>query len=208
MNNPKRILIADDHYVVILGTALILESNLPDIQIEYAEDFNEVKEKLHNSTFDLILLDIDMPGSTSKFMIKEIKAIQKDLLIMIFTSYKYDHALQYIEEGANCFLNKLCSEQVLVQAVKSLFSEGSYFTPEIFSLLANKEKTRTEIDHLSQREFQVFKLLAEGNGNLEVANILEIEVPTASTYKKRIYKKLRIKNIVELLNIYNKYFNK
>lgn len=208
MNNYKRILIADDHHVVRLGTALILESNLFNVQIEYAVDFNEVKDKLYQCTFDLVILDIDMPGSTFKFMIKELKAIQKGLLIMIFTSYKYDYALQYIEEGANCFLNKLCSEEVLVRAVKSLFNEGSYWTPEIFSLLTNKEIIKTELDNLSQRELQVFKLLAEGNGNLEVANILEIEVPTASTYKKRIYKKLRIKNIVELLNIYHKYLNK
>ncbi|TXI95599.1 MAG: response regulator transcription factor, partial [Chryseobacterium cucumeris] len=78
-----------------------------------------------------------------------------------------------------------------------------YYTPEIMNELLKGNKKRKAIENLSERELQVFNLLAKGNGNLEIANALDIEESTVGTYKRRVYQKLKITNLVELLEIYS-----
>jgi DNA-binding NarL/FixJ family response regulator len=124
----KKILIADDHHVVRIGTALILEKNFDDFEIDFAETYTEVKQKVENENYDLVILDIELPGSILKSMVKEIKSISGDTLVMIFTSYKENIAMQYIEEGANGFLNKQSDPEVFVKAVEAIFKDGYYYT--------------------------------------------------------------------------------
>lgn len=199
----KKILIADDHYVVRLGTSMALENNFTRLCIEYAENYAEVKEKLYTSKFDLLILDINMPGSLYKNMIKDLKNIQKDLLIMIFSSFEENVALEYIHEGADGYLNKLGSERILIKAIKAIFEDGYYYPLSLVKLLTEPPQKIDIKTLLSEREVQVFNLLAEGNGNIEIANILHIQVTTVSTFKRRIYTKLGVNNLVDLLKIYN-----
>ncbi|MDR4951689.1 response regulator transcription factor [Chryseobacterium sp. ES2] len=199
----KKILIADDHHVVRIGTAMILEKNFNHFEVDFAETYDEVKQKIQSEKYDLVILDIELPGSILKSMVKEIKAIAEDILILIFTSYKENIALQYIEEGANGFLNKQSDPENFVKAVEALFKDGQYYTPEILNELLKGNKKRKAIENLSERELQVFNLLAKGNGNLEIANALDIEESTVGTYKRRVYQKLKITNLVELLEIYS-----
>ncbi|BFO64850.1 response regulator [Chryseobacterium sp. KCF3-3] len=200
----KKILIADDHHVVRIGTAMILEKNFNHLEVDFAETYGEAKQKIESEKYDLVILDIELPGSILKSMVKEIKEISEDTLILIFTSYKENIALQYIEEGANGFLNKQSDPENFVKAVEALFKDGNYYTPEIMSELLKGDKKRKAIENLSERELQVFNLLAKGNGNLEIANALDIEESTVGTYKRRVYQKLKITNLVELLEIYSK----
>lgn len=199
----KRILIADDHHVVRIGTALILEKNFNEFEIDFAETYDEVKEKVETVKFDLVILDIELPGSTFKSMVKEIKNISEDTLILIFTSYKETVATQYIQEGANGFLNKLSNLETFVKAIEGIFKDGYYYTPEVLNEMVVRMHRKSPLEILSEREVQVFDLLAKGNGNLEIANVLNIEESTVGTYKRRIYQKLKITNLVELLEIYN-----
>ncbi|MEJ5050434.1 response regulator transcription factor [Chryseobacterium culicis] len=199
----KKILIADDHHVVRIGTAMILEKNFNHFEVDFAETYDEVKQKIQSEKYDLVILDIELPGSIFKSMVKEIKAIAEETLILIFTSYKENIALQYIEEGANGFLNKQSDPENFVKAVEALFKDGQYYTPEILNELLKGNKKRKAIENLSERELQVFNLLAKGNGNLEIANALDIEESTVGTYKRRVYQKLKITNLVELLEIYS-----
>ncbi|MCP1301298.1 response regulator transcription factor [Chryseobacterium sp. S0630] len=200
----KKILIADDHHVVRIGTAMILEKNFNHLEVDFAETYGEAKQKIESEKYDLVILDIELPGSILKSMVKEIKEISEDTLILIFTSYKENIALQYIEEGANGFLNKQSDPENFVKVVEALFKDGNYYTPEIMSELLKGDKKRKAIENLSERELQVFNLLAKGNGNLEIANALDIEESTVGTYKRRVYQKLKITNLVELLEIYSK----
>ncbi|MDR4893410.1 MULTISPECIES: response regulator transcription factor [unclassified Chryseobacterium] len=199
----KKILIADDHHVVRIGTAMILEKNFNHFEVDFAETYDEVKQKIQSEKYDLVILDIELPGSILKSMVKEIKVIAEDTLILIFTSYKENIALQYIEEGANGFLNKQSDPENFVKAVEALFKDGQYYTPEILNELLKGNKKRKAVENLSERELQVFNLLAKGNGNLEIANVLDIEESTVGTYKRRVYQKLKITNLVELLEIYS-----
>lgn len=198
----KKILIADDHSVVRLGTSIALEDRIDNITIDFAANYNELKEKLTHEKFDLLILDIEMEGSIYKLMISELKNIQEDLLIMIFSSSDESVAIEYILEGAEGYVNKLSNDETLAKAVRSIFQNGQYYPASLIKQFSERSDKKNPKEILSEREFQIFKLLSEGNGNLEIANLLKIQSGTMSTYKKRIYTKLGVKNLIELFKIY------
>lgn len=101
------------------------------------------------------------------------------------------------------FLNKFANEKEIITALKSIKENGYYYPHQVILSLARRKNKKNPIDLLSEREFQVFKLLSEGNGNLEISNILNLEMSTISTYKRRIFAKLGIKTIVDLIKINN-----
>jgi len=198
----KKILIADDHSVVRLGTSMVLQDTLNNVSIDFAKNYPNLKEKLRAEKFDLLILDIEMEGSIYKLMIKELKEIQKDLLIMIFSSSMENVAIEYILEGAEGYASKLSDDETLTKAVKYILENGHYYPPTLVKVLAQKPDNNDPVKKLSKREFEIFKLLGEGNGNLEIANELNIKPGTMSTYKKRIYSKLSINSLIDLFKIY------
>ncbi|WP_223608193.1 response regulator transcription factor [Chryseobacterium sp. OSA05B] len=197
----ERILIADDHYVVRAGTALVLESAYPQLKIDFAENYEQVQKHLSDRHYDLLLLDIDMPGTQYKKMIPELKSIQDNLKILIFSGHDKDVAIQYIREGAEGYLSKQSSEEEIREAVKSVIEKGYYYPGELIGLIIQNKKSNPA-EKLSSREYEIFKLLASGNGNLEIGNKLDIQMSTVSTYKKRIFQKLNISNIAELIKVH------
>ena len=204
----KRILIADDHDIVLTGTSLILESKIKDILIDTAENYLEVLEKMGCQPYDLIILDINMPESKNKKMISEIKQICPETKILIFSVHDESVALKYIQEGADGYLNKLSKVEEIAEAVRKILQEGHYYPVQITQYLL---KTSTAVpqtnplEKLSEREYQIFNLMVKGEGSLEISNILHIQMPTISTYKKRIYKKLGTSNIADLIKIYENF---
>ncbi|PWN71145.1 DNA-binding response regulator [Chryseobacterium phosphatilyticum] len=197
----ERILIADDHYVVRAGTALVLESAYPKLAIHFAENYEEVKKMLSIHHYHLLILDIDMPGTQYKKMVSELKNIQQDLKILVFSGYDKEVAIQYIREGAEGYLNKQSSEEEIKNAVKAVIEKGYYYPAELIGLII-QNKRDNPAEKLSSREYEIFKLLADGYGNLEIANKLNIQMSTVSTYKKRIFQKLDVSNIAELIKVY------
>lgn len=200
----KKLLIADDHYVIRVGTELLLHDVYEDLEIDFAENYEEVKVKISTDVYDLLMLDIDMPGSIYIKMVKEIKEKCPDTKILIFSAYDEKAVIQYINEGADGYLNKQLSENV-VEAVTSIFTQGYYYPQEIMHHLVSNCKSILAVDRLSKREFEILKLIAEGNGNIEISSILNIKMSTISTFKKRIYEKLNLKNIVDIIKFYEKY---
>lgn len=198
----KKILLADDHHIVTFGISILLKNNFNNIYVDCVENYNDAKEKIKNEKFDLIILDIMMPGSTFKFMVKELKMLQEDLMIMIFSSHPENTAIEYIKQGAEGYVNKLSSEKTVIKAVRSIFEDGYYYPFKLMDLALNRSE-RKGIEVLSAREIEVFNLLVQGYGNLEVANALKINISTVSTYKRRIYDKLGIKNVIQLSKLYN-----
>lgn len=197
----KRILIADDHFVVRAGTAAVLRSANPNLTIDSAKNYDEVKQSLQNFYYDLILLDIGMPGTKYTEMIAELKSIQKDLKILIFSAYDEKIALQYIHKGAEGYLNKLGTEDDIKNSVKIILETGYYYPPELIpSIIKNTDEKNRK--RLTPREYQVSELLVNGNGTSEIATLLGLQINTISTFKKRIFEKLKIKNIVELIELY------
>lgn len=200
----KHILIADGHYVVRTGTALLLETKLKyPCTIDFAETYLETKEKVSKKIYDLLILDIDIPQSIFKAMIKDIKKKQKQLKILIFSTYDENIGIQYIEEGASGYLYKGATESEILESVSSIFEEGYYYTVNMMKKLVTHSSEAHSVDKLSKREFQIFKLLAEGHGNIEISNNLDLKMSTISTYKKKIFEKLKVKSIVDLVRIYD-----
>ncbi|WP_426479187.1 response regulator [Chryseobacterium sp. CBSDS_008] len=200
----KKIIIADDHFVVRLGTTLILESHYKDVKISYAESYTELTDKLYAEQFDLLILDINMPESKYLSMIGEIKIVQPNLKILVFSVYDNDIAVQYIIEGADGYINKLSDENNILEAVQQIFETGTYYSPDIIKKLVSSAKKDTPInplETLSEREKEIFDLLVKGYGNIEISNELNLHLSTVSTYKARIYKKLNIKNAVDLVRL-------
>ncbi|WP_426479183.1 response regulator [Chryseobacterium sp. CBSDS_008] len=203
----RKIIIADDHFVVRLGTTLILESHYKDVKISYAESYTELTDKLYAEQFDLLILDINMPESKYLSMIGEIKIVQPNLKILVFSVYDNDIAVQYIIEGADGYINKLSDENNILEAVQQIFETGTYYSPDIVKKLVSSAKKDTPInplETLSEREKEIFNLLVKGYGNIEISNELNLHLSTVSTYKTRIYKKLNIKNAVDLVRLDDK----
>lgn len=206
----KTILLIDDHFVVRAGISIIIKSKLPEVEIDFAEQYLQALEAMYKKEYDLIILDINIPEGRQKKMIKEIKEILPDSKILIFTAYEENIAIEYILEGADGYINKLSRESEILQAIESIFEYGSYYSRSIVDKMiklnaSNKDGNINPFTKLSDREHEIADLLLKGFGNLEISNTLNIKLSTVSSYKKRIYKKLDVSNTIEFHNLYLKY---
>ncbi|MCG9794059.1 response regulator [Flavobacterium algicola] len=204
----KEILIVDDHVVVSSGVSIILGQKFKGFNIYTTENYNQTLKTLKSKKIDLIILDINIPGGKNTDMIHELKSIQPDIKILIFSVYNEEtHACPYIVAGANGYLNKLSTKKEITKAVDTILKTGSYLTPTILQSLidnsTNKESANP-LDKLSMRQKEITELLIQGDGNIEIANKLSIQLTTVSTHKNKIFNKLKIKNIVELISLLNK----
>lgn len=206
-----RILIVDDHLVVRTGVTIILQNEIDNLTISYASNFPETLKILQDTSFDLIILDINIPGGKNTEMISDIKSLHSDVKILMFSAHEEEfYALRYIHAGADGYLNKLSSEDKIVEAVKSIMNFGKYLTNEIIDKLNDSsllKDTFNPFDKLSKREIEIVKLLVKGDGNLEISNYLGIQMSTVSTYKNRVFEKLKINNLVELIEKYNLHYS-
>ncbi|WP_395061305.1 response regulator [Flavobacterium sp.] len=206
MNSGKNILLVDDHMVVRKGIELILGSNVSNATIYNAENYEDALEIAKAVKIDLILLDININGVENIKIMKQIKDIQPAIKILIFSSHEESqYGLRYIQNGADGFLNKDCSEDKIISAVQEILEKGSFYSDEIRNKLKSKvgkKQLVNSIESLSNREFEIAQLLITGLGNLEISNKLDIQMSTVSTYKNRIFEKLSINNVVSLSDLF------
>lgn len=204
-----KILIIDDHLVVRTGVTIILKNEIDNLDISYASNFPETIKILNQTCFDLIILDINIPGGKNTEMITDIRSILPDVKILMFSAHDEEfYALRYIHAGADGYLNKLSGEEKIVEAVKSIMDFGKYLTYDIMDKLNDSTLLKepfNPFDKLSKREIEIVKLLVKGEGNLEISNGLGIQMSTVSTYKNRVFEKLRLNNLVELIEKYSLY---
>lgn len=210
MGKEIKILLADDHSVVRHGISLILKEVHDNVSIIHADSFSQVLLKIKENP-DLVFLDINLPDGNSTKMIEKLRKIKPDLKILMFSAYDEEqYALRYIHAGANGFLNKDSSDEEILKAVKSVIETGKYISSLIREKILENVFHKTPInplETLSDRESEVARLLAKGEGNLEIANRLNIQMTTVSTYKNRIFEKLRINNVVSLVEVLKIYRN-
>ncbi|MEJ5147911.1 MULTISPECIES: response regulator transcription factor [Sphingobacterium] len=206
----KKILIADDHSIVRLGASVIIKETMPSCIITQAQDYSEVLTLLEKEDFDLLLLDINMPGGNNIRVVKEILEIQPSIKILVFSSYDESlYALRYIEAGAAGFVNKSTAMAELSNAILTIKERGKYMSDEVKDLYVKKlTQTKAKINtmnplsRLSNREVDVAKYLMQGLGIIEVSTSLDLSPSTVSTYKSRIFEKLNVSNIPELIEIF------
>lgn len=200
-----KILIADDHSVVRQGVSLMLKDAFDTIDIEQADSFYETLNLVKDNEFDLLMLDINLPGGDNVSMIEDVRGMQKDLRVLMFSAYEEDqYGLRYLQAGAQGYLNKLSSEDKILDAVRTVLDGGVYFGS---SVNAAALKDINPLDTLSAREMEIAGMLVKGEGNLEIANKLGIGMSTVSTYKSRIFEKMGVTNIVAMAEKYWHYNN-
>ncbi len=206
-----KILIVDDHLVVKAGVTIILNNEINNLDIFYSKNYIETLALVKQNTYDLIILDINIPGGKSTEMIPEIKAISPNVKVLMFSAYEEEsYALRYIYAGADGYLNKLSGEEKIVEAVKSIMENGKFLTANIINKLNDNHRNNVPVnpfDKLSSREMEITKLLVKGDGNLEISNYLGIQMSTVRTYKNRVFEKLKINNLVELIEKYHLFFD-
>jgi DNA-binding NarL/FixJ family response regulator len=194
-----KILIADDHSVIRQGVSLMLRDAFGAIDIEQADSLYETLNLLQENTFDLLLLDINLPGGDNAVMIEDIRNIRSDIKILMFSAYEEDqYALRYLQAGVQGYINKLSSEEKIIEGVNVVLEGGTYFGETI----ANTSKDANPLDTLSARELEIAGMLVKGEGNLEISNKLGIGMSTVSTYKSRIFEKLNVTNVVAMAEKY------
>lgn len=204
-----KILIADDHSVVIAGTKMILEAAFPNIKVETAKSYTEMLHIYEKGMSDILLLDINMPGTKNLAMITELKKINPRTKIVVFSSYDEVVALRYIQAGADGYINKMSENNELIYAINAVAKNGFYYSQKLtklaMNLLGQDTITKDPNRVLSEREVEVFELLLAGTGNLEISNKLGLHMSTVSTYKKRILQKLKIDNLAHLIKQYHQF---
>src|SRR3954467_13370598 len=128
----KKILIVDDHFIVRSGMSLLLENELSDVEILGANDFREALIECNKTFFDLVILDINMPGGKKCYMIDDLRELQENVKILIFSAHEEDiYAFRYIQAGANGYLNKLSDSDTIVKAVRTVLESGKYISTDI-----------------------------------------------------------------------------
>lgn len=203
------ILIADDHAVVRHGISLLLQEVMPTVEVAQAWDYDSLMEALDRKRMDLVICDINMPGCDSFHVIDDMRTIQADVKILIFSAYREDlYAPRYMQAGADGFLHKDSENDQIWKAITTVLNNGKYISEAIKERLINKalstnrQTSENPLELLSQREMEVARLLLQGLGLLEISNTLKLHIATVSTYKKRIYEKVQISNLPELIAVF------
>lgn len=209
MNNTYTFITVDDHSVITKSLSFILNELYVDSKIFQFNNIKDLLKTLHTTTANLLLLDITFPDGNTLNIIPTIKKIQPDLKILIFSGLEEDiYAIRYINAGANGYLSKLSTEEEIKNAIKEVMESGKYLSKNIQDRITNNyifKKPSNPLESLSNRELEITHLMVEGYGNLEICAALDLQKSTVSTYKNRIFEKLGVDNLSDLLQLFNLY---
>lgn len=200
----KRILIADDHTILRQGLKQILAEEFSGAKFGEAGDAAQALALLHKQTWDVLILDINMPGRNGFEVLDEVARHFPLLPVLVLSSTPEDQlGLRAIKGGASGYLNKQTAPEQLVEAVETILAGGRFMTPALAARLVaefQRGADRPRHDLLSDRELQVFKLTAGGKSVKEIAGELSLSAKTISTFRSRVFEKLGVKNDVELVH--------
>jgi DNA-binding NarL/FixJ family response regulator len=197
-----RILITDDHPIFREGLKRALSETADLLVADEATNGHELLEKVRAKKFDVVLLDISMEGISSLDALKQLMVENPRLPVLVLSVYPEEqYAVRFIRAGASGYLNKESSPDILVEAIRKLAGGGKYVSPDLKDKLAfdfaNKEKPPHE--YLSDREYQVFCMIAAGVSLTEIAKTLSLSVKTVGTHRTHILEKMQMKNNAQLI---------
>ncbi len=198
-----RILIADDHAIVRDGLRRILQS-APGIEVAgEAVDGNEVMARVREGGFDLLLLDMSMPGKSGIELIKWTLATRPELAVLVLSMHQEEqYAVRAIRAGASGYVTKESASALLVAAIRKVAEGGMYISSGVAEQLAHTLRPQaSEQPHqsLSDREYEVFGLLVAGASVSDIAARLHLSGKTVSTHKARILEKMRMDSVADLV---------
>jgi DNA-binding NarL/FixJ family response regulator len=198
-----RIVVADDHTIVREGLKQILSAAGDLAVVGEAQNGHEVLERVRALDFEVLLLDMSMPGKSGIELIKQVRAEKPKLRILVLSMHEEEqYAVRAIKAGASGYVTKDSASAQLVSAIRKVAGGGAFITDSVAQQLALGAMPQTEgppHSALSDREFQVFRELVSGKAVTEIAAELNLSVKTVSTHKARIMQKMNISNPAELI---------
>ena len=199
-----RILIADDHAIFREGLKHIL-SESPDVKVAAeARNGQEVLEKIWSEKYDMVLLDISMPGMSGLEVLKQLKIEKPKLPVLVLSMHPEEqYAVRVLRAGASGYLTKESAPDELITAIRKVSQGRKYITSSLAERLAfemeiDSEKPLHEV--LSDREYQVLRIIAAGKTIKQIAEELSLSIKTVSTYRSRIMEKMKMKTNAELMH--------
>ncbi|MGK2860586.1 MAG: response regulator [Chitinophagaceae bacterium] len=197
-----KILIADDHAIVRKGLKQLLLEEYPSASIGEVSDTEELISQVMNNGWDIVICDMNMPGRSGLDGLTHIKQISPELPVLIMSMYPEDqYALRVLKAGASGYLQKESIHDDIIKAIQTVKLGKKFITPSIAEKLADayqNNNNKQPHDLLSDREFDVFKLIAAGKTVTDIATRLSLSTTTVSTYRSRVLEKMSIKSNAEL----------
>jgi two-component system invasion response regulator UvrY len=196
------ILIADDHAIVRKGLVQILTEGSEAVAVEEAESGEEALLKVRNNGYDLVLLDISLPGKSGLEVLQELKSHNPELPVLMLSMHPEEqYAVRALRAGASGYLAKGSAADELAEAIRKVLAGGKYISASLaeklaYGLISAAEKPLHET--LSKREYQVMRMIGSGKAVREIANELSLDIKTINTFRNRILRKLKMKSSAEL----------
>ncbi len=198
-----RVLIADDHAIVREGLKQVLSGAQGLAVVGEAADGHEVMEQVRKGGWDVLVLDMNMPGPSGVDLIKRIKAHKPDAKVLVLSMHGEDQfALHTLRAGASGYLTKGSSPEVIAGAIRRIADGGRHISRALAEVLAfelDPFRDKAPHERLSERETQVLRMLAGGKSVADIAEQLCLSANTISTHKHRLMRKLGVANNAELL---------
>lgn len=197
-----RVLVADDHEVVRKGLMKVLAETLQPIKVDEARDGLEAVGKAWKGEYDLVVLDLKMPGKSGLDALKEIKQHRPKLPVVILSMHPEEQfAIRAMRAGASGYLTKESAGDELVLAIRKALKGEKYISSSLAEILAGQldsDPDKPPHETLSDREYQVMLLIASGKPVGAIAKELKLSVKTVSSYRANILLKTRMKNNAEI----------
>ncbi len=196
------ILLADDHAIVRRGMKEVLQEELPGVRIVEAENAGATIDAAREGEFDLVILDVSLPGRSGLDVLKDIKAAHPKLPVLMLSMHPEEQfAVRALRAGAAGYVTKHSPPEELLSAVRKALAGGKYVSAALAERLATEVSGDTKKEPhelLSDREFQVLMLIASGHSLTEIGATLSVSVQTVSTYRTRLLEKMALTSNAEL----------
>lgn len=193
-----RILLADDHVITMDGVSGVIARILPEARIDQVRDMSAALNHLKQKKTHLVICDVNMPGANHFGIVEKIRSVQRDVKILMLSAYSPRlYAQRYLQEGADAYLSKDVDSSEIEHTVLRLL-EGK----KRGAAQKNAGNEHSPLKALSNRELEVAQMLIDGQGILEIAAALQLHSNTVSTYKARIFEKMNVFSIPELITVF------
>lgn len=200
---PLQFLLVDDHAIVRDGLRQVLGDAFPDAAIAEAGDAKTAVDFAVKTKPDIVLLDISLPGQNGLEILKQIKALQPEAKVLILTMHPEDqYAVRVLKAGASGYLTKEIASEEVATAVKKILAGGCYVSSSLAENLASSldaSAQRTLHERLSDREYQILRMIGIGKSVKEIAYELSLSIKTISTYRARVLAKLKFKGNADVI---------
>jgi len=199
-----KVLIVDDHAIVRRGLKELLTDE-PDISVFEAGDAETASALIRKNSWDLIVLDLDLPGKSGLQLLDEVKRDPRSIPVLILSVYPEEQfAVRTLRAGAAGFMSKDSAAEDLVAAIRRILGGGKHISQTVAELILSQATPDTDTpisphEKLSDREFQILRLFGSGKTVSGIARELSISIPTVSTYRARILEKMELKTTAELI---------